>query len=335
MTVAPVAEHTETPESKAETPSFHERLESVADDFLSKAGAEEPAPTDAAADGTEASQAGDEQKTEADATTADTWVEPTPEQLSDTAWWGALSKDGWARMERDHPVVVHHVKAGQAAGTRYLNDKRLEADRILNEARATATTHPRTDAQDDEEPSPELLEAIEQSQSLDPKEAARGYLKIQKLTAPVVAKEIGVDPNKNREDAALAEAMKTAVSELPELAKLVQNDADRQALNEIAESSPVLSALIETGNAKSIAIALVDAGKQLTARKQAAAEKAAADAKQAALDAKKKDIQSTVRSNAHLASADVVKPNSGSAASKLPLKQRLEEKFDRIVAAQK
>lgn len=325
------------PQTPEATPPLHERLERlVPDDFFdSPASAVEPATVAAPTDGTPESQPSAEAKPD-ETPAAETWVAPTADQLKDKAWWGALSKEGWTRAEKDHPVEAHHVKAAQAAATRIVNEAQAEAQRIREATPAPPATAERSTEPSDDEPSEELIALAEQLDSMDPKERAKALLKVVRASAPVVAKEIGVDPARNRADAVLHAAMVEAIStaeKLPEaqrfdLGAMIRNDADRAQLDKIADDSPELAALLATGTKANIAIALTAAGKVLHAQKQTAAADAKRTQDAATAEVKKKELQKTIQGNARPATAAIVQPHGATPAGKVPIRQRLEKIAD-------
>lgn len=337
MTVTSVPDESQEPTTE-QPQSLHERLEETYDGLTSsEASAEEPAAaTTATTDATSTTeQTGDAAPAETAAVVPEK-VEVAADQLADTKYWGALDAQGWQRMERDYPAETKLVKAAQAAGSRIVNAARQEAETLRGGTRdAALSQETRTDTQSDEEPSPELLAAIELSQSFDPKEAAKGHLEIARLTAATVAKEIGVDPTAARANATLSTALNGAVEDLPELGKYLANAEDRAALDSIADESKALTALINTGTAANIRIAMVEAGEILKGRKATAATSAATAEQTAAAARKTAERQQIVRSNARPATADVLNQRGASSAPKQPLRVRLGETIDRFVSAEK
>lgn len=248
-------------------------------------------------------------------------IEVTPEQLADSKYWGSLDAEGWKRMERDYPVATAHVKAGQAA-----------ASRIVAEARKTATPPPpeRTDeTPSDEEFSPEYLEAIELSQSLDVKEAARGRRILARLDAEIIAKEIGVDPQQNKADAVAQSAYQNALAQMPELATF-----DMKELAKIVEADPALKYLVEqVGTAEAITSAMLSSGRTYKAQKAQADVAAKAAAEQKKADEKKNANVKVVQSNARPASADLVN-GKGAPPAKLTAYEKKSQRYDAEVARQ-
>lgn len=316
--VAPDKPQADPPPAE-EPKSLREHLGEVYDERISKAGAEEPAAAVPAAEGApKANPDGSQAPAEEAPKPEPEKIEVTPEQLADSKYWGSLDRVGWERMERDFPVATKYAKAGQAAASRMVNEARRQAP----------PPKERTEAQPDDEPSAELLAAVELTQSLDSKEAAKGHLLIAKLTTPTVLRENGIDTARSKADAIYAEAYQLATEELPEIGTLIAQHA--KDLDAIVDASPALTALSETGTPKNIAIAMVEAGRMLAERKKSAAATAAAATAQAAADEKKKEMQRVVKSNARPASADVLAPHGANPSSPLPLKQKLSETYDRI-----
>jgi hypothetical protein len=317
---------TQTQPEATEPKPLRERLEAIVDQH-SEAEAADPAAAQApATDGDQAPQTGSEQAAETPVQEPEK-IEVTADQLADSKYWGALDAEGWKRMERDYPVQTKFIKSAQAAATRIVNDAR-RADPNGSAAQPQST---RTDQPSDDEPSEEFVAEVETVLSeLDPKKAAKGLLKIIRSQASTIAKEIGVDPNRNRAEAVFAQALTSAVEQHADIAKFMQNDADRAALDEIADSRPELNALISTGTAENIAIAMVAAGKDLSARKQSEANKV----KQAEIDKKAKETRQIVQSNARPASAEMLAPHGANPPGKPPLSKRLSDKYDQVVGSQ-
>lgn len=336
-----IEEGTETPAAPAaeeKPPSIDDRLGAIVDKFTSQADAEETAPEKPAA---EAAPAKAEAKPDgSEAKPGETPAQPgkivaTDEQLADPAFWGSLqTAEQWQAMERDYPVETRHVKAAQAAASRIVNAARKDA---------AATPPPKRDdaTPSDEEFSPEYLEAIELSQSLDVKEAAKGRRLLAKFDAAVIAKEIGIDPEQSKADAVAQTAYRAALEQaadfgVPELAKY-----DMLELAKIVEADPALKYLVEVvGTPEAITSAMLSSAKTYKEQKaaaatKAAADKAAADAKaaEAAAAAKKKDTQRIVQSNARPASGDALKPH-GASPTTMTLDERLNARFDKEVARQ-
>jgi hypothetical protein len=334
MTVTSVPDESQEPTTE-QPQSLHERLEETYDGLTSsEASAEETAAaTTATTDATSTTeQNGDAAPAETAAVVPEK-IEVTPEQLDDNAYWGALDAQGWQRMLRDYPVQTKLYKASQAAGTRLVNAARKEAEALRNGNRdAALPQETRTDTQSDEEPLPELLAAIELSQSFDPKEAAKGHLEIARLTAATVAREIGVDPAAARANKVYVEALTDAVEDFPDLAKYLKNADDRTALDGIVDESKALTALV---TAENIRVAMVEAGEELKRRKATAATSAATAEQTAAAARTTAERQKIVRSNARLATADVLNQRGASSAPKQPLRVRLGETIDRFVSAEK
>lgn len=261
---------------------------------------------------------------------SETKVEVTPEQLADSKYWGSLDHEGWERMERDYPVETKSIKTAQATINRMMSEARAEVDRIKNEGAPTQPTEPRTEQHDDE-PSEELIAAIERARSLDPIEAAKGEIEKQRLLAGLVAKEIGFDSSAAREAKVYQGALAKAAKEVPELASFVGNKDDRLALDKIIDQSPSLSRLSQLGGEENYMTVMIEAGRTLKA--QRASEKAAADAAatQAAADAKKKERQGIVQSNARTAAGEITQPHGTTTAAKT-IDQRLSDRYDREVA---
>lgn len=325
----PVVAAPETPaEPVAEVtpPSRREVLEGRYDAFeKSQASAQEPAAVETPADGTPAKAATDQPAAEVKAAET-TPAQPekivaTSEQLADSAFWGGLTSDQWKAMERDYPVQTKDVKAAKAAATRIVNEARKQAPPA-----APATERQATPTED--EPSAELVAAVEMSQDLDPKISAKGHLAIARLTAATVAKEIGVDPERGKADVLATSAYQTAVAEMPEL-----KGYDLQELAKIVDESPALLALVKTGTVENIALAMVESGKVYKASKATAATTEATTKAAAAAEAKKKETQAVVKSNARPATSDLVKP-SGAAPAKMDSRARKEAAYDREVARQ-
>lgn len=327
VAVAPEAQTppAEPAEVKPEPKSSRARLEAVYEEHVvSEAGAVEPVAEEVVAEGAQAKPANPDGSEKPAAEASPSQPEKlavTAEQLADTKYWGALDEDGWKRMERDYPVETKYVKSAQAAATRIVNTARKEAPKPPEEAR-------HDDARPDDEPSAELIAAVEMTQSLDSKEAAKGHLLIAELTASAVLKKGGIDPNRAQAEATMAEAAAIATKILPELKKLNSDELDAAA-----EESPVLMALINTGNADNVALAMVEAGRVVIGRKsaKAAADKAAAD--KAAADAKKEATLKIVQSNAKPASATLLTPH-GAAPDTRTARERLNAAADREIARQ-
>jgi hypothetical protein len=322
--VAPAAEQPEA----AKPPSHREVLEQRFDKFVQSEseGATQDAPA--------GEKPADEAPVKPEAAAADAKpdektpveepakIEVTPEQLADTKYWGSLDADGWKRMERDYPVATAHVKAGQAAASRIVAEKRA----------AVAATPPperHDETPSDEEFSPEYLEAVELSQSLDVKEAAKGRRLLAKFDAQVIAKEIGVDPEANKQQAVAQSAFTAAVKEVPELAKY-----DMQELAKIVEADPALKYLVEeVGTVQAITAALISSGKTYRDQKvHADVAKKAAEA-QAEADKKKNANLKVVQSNARPASADLVN-GKGAPPAKPSAWERKSQRYDQEVARQ-
>lgn len=312
----------QTPPAEPEAPkSLRERQEAIVDRFTSEAEAvdDAAAANTPAAEGTQtADPAGSEANAEETPVPQPERIEVTPEQLADTKYWGGLDAEGWKRMERDYPVATKIVKAGQAASSRLVNEARKQ----------TPPVQQREAEPSNDEPSAELLAAVEMSQSLDPKEAAKGHLRIAKLTASVVLKEGGVDPERNRASAIQSEAYSAAVAELPALATL-----NAVELDEVLDSTRYLKALVNVGTPEALAEAMIGAGQILIDRKTAAETSAAQQRKAAAVDLKKKETQAIVRSNANPASAAALNPH-GASPNTMTKRERLESRFDTEVARQ-
>ena len=311
---------------EAPAPTDRERLEARFDkEVASQAGAAEPvAAVEEAAEGATATAATNPDGSQKPAAAADPKESEklvlTEEQLADSKYWGSLDADGWKRMERDYPVQTKLVKSAQAAAAKIVNGARKEAPKPAEEERHEAPS--------EEEPSAELIAAVEMSQDLDPKVAAKGHLLIAKLTAPTVLEEGGIDPQRVKADAILAVAIVAARKELPELAKI-----DLLELDEIAEERPELKRLCERGTAEDLQAALVAAGRiHIERSKTAAATKKAADEK-AAADLKKKEHQKIVQSNASPASAAVLRPHGATPDTRTD-RERLAARFDKEVARQ-
>lgn len=299
-------------------PSLRERQEAIFDKFESEAGASDSPAVDEtpAAEGTEKHPDGSDIKPKETPKPEPEKIDVSPDQLADTAYWGKLDADGWKRMERDYPVATAYAKAGQAAATRMTNAARKEA----------TPTQERSTPLPNDEPSAELIAAVEMSQSLDPKEAARGHVRIAKLTAPAVLKENGFDPATAQAKATVDSAYLAAVAELPELATL-----DPKELDVVVDSNRTLKALVNIGTPEALTEAMIGAGQILSDRKKAAAATAATT--KAAADAKKKETQKVVRSNAAPASAGAL-ASHGASPDTRTRQERMSDAFDREVARQ-
>lgn len=329
VVVAPAA--APTPEAE-KPPSHREVLEQRYDAFVEtqSKGATQDAPagekpaTEAPAK-PEAKEGEVKPDETAPATEAPAKIEVTPEQLADTKYWGGLDADGWKRMERDYPVATAHVKAGQAAASRFLTEARKAAPPPPERPDKTPS---------DEEFSAEYLEAVELSQSFDIKEAAKGRRLLAKLDAQVIAKEIGVDPAQNQAQALAQSAYALALEQsheagVPELATY-----DMRELQKIVESDPALLYLVETvGTKEAIATAMVSSAKVLKTQKASAAvAKTATDAQTKADEAKKANLK-VVQSNARPASADLVS-SKGAPPAKPSAWEKKSQAYDREVARQ-
>lgn len=319
-----------TPEAQAtpatEQPkSLHERLESIVDQHTSEVAAADATVETPAAAGTPAQASADPTGSAAPAETPAPEPEKivvTDEQLADTAYWGALDEDGWKRMARDYPTHTTLSRKWQGVVSKVANKNRQAAPPPANTRSETI----------DAEPSPELLDAVIMSQSLDPKEAARGHLLIAKLTAPNVLRENGYDPDVAKANESFREAASIAVEAMPALLPLIREHVEE--LDVIADEHPALKALAATGDPQNIAIALQEAGKIFVERKTAVASKAKSDADAAVAEAKKKELQKIVKSNARPASADVMASHGATPQPKVPLRQRLGGIIDTFTAQQ-
>jgi len=327
MSVMPVEATAETqaPPVEKETPppSLRERQEAIFDKFVTTetGGSDSPvADAKPAAEGTEAADPdGGDIKPEEQSRVEPEKIVVSPDQLADTAYWGKLDADGWKRMERDYPTETKLVKSWQATVTRVENRKRVEAQAPPPEQRSTTLP-------DDEKPSAELLAAVRMSQSLDDDEAARGHLLIAKLTTPAVLKENGFDPAKAQAQATVDAAYAAAVVELPELATFASAELD-----EAVNSNRTLKALVNIGTPEALTEAMIGAGQILSDRKKAATATAAAT--KAAADAKKKETQRVVQSNAAPASAGAL-ASHGASPDTRTRKERMSDAYDREVVRQ-
>lgn len=322
----------ETPETTVvpaeETkPSIDDRLGAIVDKFTSKAGAEETAADEKpGADGTTADKA-DADQDGAEGTEVEGAVTPpekivvAADQLADRAYWGKLDADGWKRMERDYPAETALVKEWQRTVTAQENRHRKELDELR-----TKPQEARHEALSSDEPSAELIAAVEMSQSLDPKEAAKGHELIADLTFDRVAKKRGIDPQQTKETAIATSAYEAAIAVLPDIAKLPTEE-----LNAAVTSSRALTALARIGTPEALTEAMIGAGEIVIANRKQAAAKAASD--KAAKDIEKKGTLRTVQSNARPASGDALKPH-GASPNKLTIDERLNARFDKEVARQ-
>ena len=318
-----VVEPASTPAATTPEPQgLTNRLGAIIDDFTtSEAGAADPATeTPTPADGTPpASQDGAEAKPVETPTPEPEKLEVTPERLADSKFWGSLTKEQWALMERDHPVETKLIKSAQAAATRIVNAARTQPS-------PETPTPTRIDASPDDEPSPEFLAAYEMSQSFDPKEAAKGQLRMMQLAAPTVLKENGFDPNRAKSDAVIASAYQQATEAFPELATF-----EPKELEAVIDGSRALLALVNTGTAENIALAMEESGRILSERKKTAAAQTTAAQQQAAIQAKKDATRQVVQSNARPASAAVVTSQSGAPVNgKVALRDKLSERYDQL-----
>lgn len=248
----------------------------------------------------------------------------TDEEMRDQAFWGRLDKAGWERMERDYPVQTSLIKSAQSA-----------ASKLVEAARKAAPPAPesRTEAQPEEEFSPEYLAAVELSQSLDTIEAARGRRQLLKMEAEIIAKEIGVDPNRNKANALVNESVRLASEAMPELTSLASTEAGRAEIDAVIDANPALAALVATNIPANLAIVLQEAGKTVIANRKATAGKASVEKAKADAVQKKQETQKVVQANARPASADVVN-SRGAGAGKPSMREAMEAKFDRAVARQ-
>lgn len=226
----------------------------------------------------------------------------TDEQLADSAYWGSLDKDGWARMERDYPVETKHLRSAQAAATRLVNEAR---------AKTAATAQPAVPAEDQPDP---YEEAYRKINSFDEAEVREGHRELVKLEVAQGFKEMGLDPVRIAAKREAEEAYSVALQAVPEIAKIsdaelgaaVDADPDLMELLELAESSSDPAHRIKLkSNVMRRAAAAVLSGKKAAEATSAVALKAAAD--------KKAADQKRLRSNASTSAAAIAASPSGNA----------------------
>lgn len=249
----------------------------------------------------------------------------TTEQLSDPKFWDRLDKAGWEKAAKLHPVETSRVKAGYAA-----------ASKIAEEARK-AKPEPKEERDDSstQKLSPEMTEVLRKIDSLDPAERAEGLDSYVELKMAEKLPKFGFNPNQAKAAQLASSAYDLAVAELPDLGKI-----DLQVLDAAVESDPVLLALVSTGNVQNVAVAMKRAGENVIAKQKADQDKAAAE--QRAKDAKTKETQRKVKSNASIPSNVVVESPAGSAPTDRPKGQRtdadmqkfVDEQYDAAVAAE-
>lgn len=225
----------------------------------------------------------------------------TDEQLADSAYWGGLDKDGWARMERDYPAETRHLKSAQAAATRLVNEAR---------AKAAALAQPAVPAEDQPDP---YQEAHRKINSFDEDEVLEGHRMLAKLTVAQELKDMGLDPVRIAQKRDAEEAYGIALRAVPEIAKIsdaelgaaVDADPDLLELLELAETSSREQKVKITANVMRRAAGAVIASRKTSEATSAVTLKAAAD--------KKAADQKRLRSNASTSAAAIAASPSGSA----------------------
>lgn len=241
----------------------------------------------AAADTTDEKTGEVEAKTEE---TKDEAPEPfTAEQLRDPKFFDRLDKDGWARLEKLHPALYEMGKAvASARGKAYQELQQLKKAAPSESVDSTQPKVPedrkallaKLDSLDDDE----------RAQALDAIIDAALREKLPKLT--------GIEPNEAQAAAVGREAFRMAVDAMPEMAKLSDDD-----LGAAVEADPNLMELLElaatTPREQSVRITanvMKRAGQAVLAKQKAEADAAAA--KRQAEEAKLRERQTRVKSNA-------------------------------------
>lgn len=215
----------------------------------------------------------------------------TPEQLKDSAFWGSLDREGWAKAERLHPVETKLIKSAQAA-----------ASRLVNAARKEAPAEPVQPAQPAEEAelTPEhqaLLDTIELG---TPKERFDAYQKLAAMTVQSQP-EVRAVREKEQRAALMQQARDIAVNGdeeagLPPFPEL--EGFDEATLNAAYAKDPEARALASIGTPQAIGLAMRRVGQTVLAQKHADTVKFEAE-------------QEQIRRNANTPVSNAVRPGAG------------------------
>lgn len=216
----------------------------------------------------------------------------TTEELRDQAFWGRLDKDGWAKVERLHPVETARVKAAQAAAARIVNAARKEVPAEV--VPPTTPPAPEPDLAPDQQA---ILDAIELG---TPQERFKAYQQLAALTVQSVPEIQATRASSKRaelmqqaHDIAVNGDESTGLPAFPELDGL-----DTDALNAAFESDAEAKVMASIGTPAAIALAMRRAGQTVLAKKQADTAKFAAD-------------QDKLRRNANNPPSNAVAPGAG------------------------
>lgn len=302
----PETEVVQAPEPKAEPqPSLQERMAKSVEEAWGGATTESATATTPSADEPPvAAQAGAEPVAGEEAPAAQSAapgedVPFTPEQLKDTAFWGGLDKDGWAKAERLHPVETKLVKAAQAA-----------ASRIVNAARKDAPAEPAppvTQTAGEPELSAEQQAILDDIDLGTPMERLKAFQKLALMTVeevPAIKSTRAAEQRQALMDGAYAIAVNgDETLGLPAFPQLDQLSEDE--LKAAYDSDPEAKAMVGLGTPQAIAIGMRRAGQLALAQK-------------AANDAKFNAEQEKLRRNANTPVSNAVKPGSGGPIPQAP-----------------
>lgn len=297
--------HAEEP--KAEQQSLQERMaKSVAEAWPGATTDSATVTTPSADEPPPAAQAGVEQVAVENTPAAPTATpgddEPfTPEQLRDTAFWGRLDKDGWAKAERLHPVETRLVKSAQAA-----------ASRIVNAAKKDAPAEPtqpvtQTAAEPEQQLSAEQQAILDDIDLGTPTERLKAFQKLALMTIEEVP-VIKSTREAEQKQALMDKAYNLAVNgdetldlpAFPELDQLTEAE-----LTAAYNADPEAKVMVGLGTYHAIALGMRRAGQLALAQKREN-------------DAKFQAEQDKLRRNANTPVSNAVKPGAGGPIPQAP-----------------